>query len=196
MSSISVICAYEHHPSRLPLLVYSLNTLLPQFTSSDELCIVETGPLKYLPKKFRPQVSNLKYLKVFTTCPFNRGWAHNVGALHLSTKEILLFIDADLVFPPHYLERVRDVDAPFVGWEEMRYLTPESTKLLLSGQNARLSFFRRTNPGLLDASGGVLVVPRKIFLEVGGYYEKIRGWAAKITVSGLSFAHTATRFNI
>ncbi len=116
---------------------------------------------------------------------FNLSWCRNVGA-HLATSNRLLFIDADLIFAPDYLDKVVAQPGPFSGGcRRFIWSSPQDVDAFRAGRGmasfsespsfAAFSTYKDNNVG----KGGAHFFSRPWFLDVfGGYCENFfkYGW--------------------
>jgi len=179
--TISVVIGYEHHPSRLPLFKKCLLSL----KGYNQLCVVETGLTQVLTKdwfnEILPTTVGLKYLKIFTSTPYNRAWNFNIGVRHLATCELLVLMDADLVVSPDYFQVVRRIvtsDWVGIGWDRLIYLDEKSTKASLKLPGYEIitpSQSQSIRPSKYGAAGGIFVCPRETYLKFDGMDERFYG---------------------
>jgi len=173
MLKYSFVVPYQHHPKRLPLLIAMLKTLpLDEL----ELCIVEVGETQTI---FEFDfIKRFKYLFIPTTRAFNRGWLMNVGVTQLSNGAQLILSDADLIFPRDWLEVVKQIDYPVIGWRKLHCLTRKETEeYLTSGQLGNGDYTWMPMPR--SACGGVSIIPREVYYEIKGFPEMFEGWGGE-----------------
>jgi len=183
--NVSVIIGYEHSDDRIPLLIKCLKSL----QDCAEVCIVETGLRQEIPLEELQKINSkmkVRYLKVYTTVPFNRAWAFNIGVRHLTTKDFLLLSDADLVFPANYLRDIEKLSylktSPAIGWQKLHYLDLLDTKKTLELPGYEVNYksaIRSVNPSRLGAAGAVHFSSREIYNKVCGMDERFFGRAAE-----------------
>lgn len=171
--TVSFVIPYMHTEERYPLLMACLKSL----PVNSEKCVVELGKKRKLtlPSK------NFKYMFVQYEDVMHRGWALNLGAKQLSTKEKIVLLDADIVLPEDFIEKISDIDHPVVAWGSMYYLTKEKTDEFLS-DNYAFDEFTNTDsceivkkPRLDGPAGGITMIPRDIFMKIKGVPEDFEG---------------------
>ncbi len=181
VNGISFVVGYQHHPQRLPLLLKCLSSL----RDYNQLCIVESGPSKVLTWEVLREVVkgvDVKYLKIYTTTPYNRAWNFNIGVRHLATFKIVVTVDADLVFPPDYTTIIRKyvINEEYVGvaWSKLYYLNHKDTEATLKLPSYEVVIsepLRMVNPSKAGAAGGAFVSFRSTYFKFGGMDERFFG---------------------
>ncbi len=119
-----------------------------------------------------------KYIKIRDSKQrgFNLSWCRNCGA-KISSGDVLVFMDCDLVIPPDYFEKVMGSDIVFAsGSNEYVMSTKENTELYYSRKSFdvfRLDTFRLSgyNKRKNMAYGLILIFHRDFWFKVGGFYE-------------------------
>jgi glycosyltransferase involved in cell wall biosynthesis len=130
-----------------------------------------------------------RYVFAYNPGPYNRGWGFNVGARLAGDTGALCLIDADLLAPPDFLRRclegVQAGHRALLPYEELVYLTPESTEQAVAH---RLAAALRAPPSgpyagqTYSQSRGVCVcVEPALYFAVGGHDERFRGWGYEDT---------------
>jgi hypothetical protein len=126
------------------------------------------------------------YVHAVNAGPYNRSWAHNVGAVATGGHEdILCFLDAD-VLPPRefllmHLKRLRT--------EGGDALLPHASLLYLDGLSTNLALEQRFARGggdvdrerlhgyqLVTNRGGCVLVRSSLFHDIHGFDERYEGW--------------------
>lgn len=109
---------------------------------------------------------------------FNQPWMSNVGA-KISSGEILLFYDVDLVVAPTYIKTVVEFDKPFFfAWNKIFHLTEDVSNKIRNNKN----LMRDPNatvyiPGRKTYAGYSVAIDRNFFFnKLGGYSENYLGW--------------------
>ena len=114
--------------------------------------------------------------------PFNAAAARNAAARIAGEWEVAVFVDADTVMldhePVRKAVRIADASGQMVRPYNRYWMTDEG------GADAFMATGRRPSVGIrplrsTDAHGGVNVVPRRLWGEVGGYDERFRGWGSE-----------------
>lgn len=116
--------------------------------------------------------------------PFCKSEAIN-NAAKLATRDIFIIADADTAFDIEHIERAI-AELPHHIWiipfNSINYLTVEQTKNL-----------QKKDPGIVMSSiditgcvshrcsytGGINIVPRKYFEQIGGFDERFKGWGVE-----------------
>ncbi len=116
--------------------------------------------------------------------PFCKSEAIN-NAAKLATRDIFIIADADIAFDIEHIERAI-AELPHHIWiipfNGINYLTVEQTKNL-----------QKKDPGIIMSSvdftgcvsymrsytGGINIVPRKYFEQIGGFDERFKGWGVE-----------------
>ena len=149
-----------------------------------ELLLVEQDEQTRIDRSALPE--QVKHLFLYNRGPFNKSWAFNVGAAN-ARGEVLALVDADV------LVEIPVVQACFeecVGG--IQAINPYST--LLDLDKGRTELFRRTGHiegrgedsfnrdykgEYLCFCGGVYVVRKDAYLELGGQDERFLGWGGE-----------------
>jgi hypothetical protein len=127
---------------------------------------------------------------------FNASAARNAAAKEAGDWDIAVFIDADTI--PRDLGRITEAVAlaarsgalvrPFRTYVNLD--EDASAKVLATGElptaPRRPAKWLNGVKSLTDATGGVAIVPRKLFDAVGGYDERFRGWGSEDTAFSLA----------
>lgn len=114
---------------------------------------------------------------------FNRSAARNAGVSE-STSEIAVIIDADNYIPIEQINQAikvasdRRLVKPFMWFG---YLTEESTNLFYDVADNPVVDFEPTyiDPPQTEFTGGAYVMPRSLWLNLGGMDEGFIGWGAE-----------------
>lgn len=118
-----------------------------------------------------------RYRFLYNPNAYNRGWLYNVAAKHYTDAEVIGFLDTDVIPGGNFLGCVLDC------FKDFDIISPNRN--LFYASDAQTEEFRRTGrfedfPVTLDAiknpttlSGGMLVVNRKAFLEIGGFEQYV-----------------------
>ncbi|KAB8166413.1 hypothetical protein FH609_023970 [Streptomyces sp. 3MP-14] len=173
-------------PGRLRNLTASLLALNDQSLARDRyriVCVEADGE-----PRNQSHISDLcdQYLHAPSWGPYNRSWAHNVGAVHGAGKKdrYLCFLDADVLLEHGYLEQViSDLDRQKLG----AYL-PHSSVLYLDDVSTEIALRQRFSAGgvppdrsrffgyRIPARGGSILVKTDVFHQIHGFDERYQGW--------------------
>ena len=114
--------------------------------------------------------------------PFNAAAARNEAARLAGDWEVAVFVDADSIMLDH--EPVRK--AVKIAAQSGQFLRPYNRYWMTDagGADAMMATGRRPTSGVRilrggDAHGGVNIVPRRLWDDVGGYDERFRGWGSE-----------------
>jgi len=177
----SIVIPYMHNQWRQRLLMSCLKTLP---TENTEICIVELGDEPGLSPSELGHRSPIKYKFVKTERAFNRAWAINIGARHLSEGEMLVLSDGDLLFPVDVSKVWSQTNTPAVAWKRLHRLDKKRTERYLDSPTfsepcTEQAFSVFSPPSTDSACGGVNVIPRDIFFETAGMVEAFEGWGGE-----------------
>ncbi|MBR9682485.1 MAG: glycosyltransferase, partial [Candidatus Aenigmarchaeota archaeon] len=176
---VSVIIPYMHTAERYPLFMSCISSL----SSNVEICVVEIGKKRclYLPPE------DFEYMFVEYHGVMHRGWALNLGVKHLSTGRKLVLLDADVIVPDNFFQKIKDVNYSCVAWDRMFYLNQKSTKQFIKrklnkGEDELFKKFAKEElsevvktPRLDGPAGGITIVPRKMYFQAKGVPENFEG---------------------
>jgi len=175
------------------LLMKCIESLRTYNADEVEICIHESGTKQYLnnlPKDIKYRFD--KYDGIM-----HRGWSLNRGVRLLSTNDRLVLMDADILISKNWWDSIENVDIPCVAWNEMLYISKESTKELINGNNKDIKIEKIKTPSMMGAAGGVFYCPKDIFYRVKGIPEDFKGtWGGpdnsfliKLKIYGYSFSY-------
>ncbi|MGX6743828.1 HAD-IA family hydrolase [Streptomyces peucetius] len=136
------------------------------------------------------------YVHAANAGPYNRSWAHNVGAVQVTGRSrALCFLDADILPPRDLLERIAGTvseTAPAVlGYDRVVCLDAGSTQTALSDRfsdSAALRPERLRGFRLHPTFGGCVAVTDALFHRISGFDENFEGWGDEDN----DFYHRAT----
>jgi hypothetical protein len=126
------------------------------------------------------------YVHAANSGPYNRSWAHNVGAVATGGREdTLCFLDADVLLPRDFLERhlrrlrTEGADA-LLPHASLLYLDRLSTQLALDRRFARgggdVDRERLHGYQLVTNRGGCVLLRSSLFHDLHGFDERYEGW--------------------
>jgi hypothetical protein len=121
--------------------------------------------------------------------PFNKGWGLNVGA-RVSRSPWLAFGDADVVCADGWLQAVRQLRhsaTPIVKpYRQIVDLTPEESAAVRAGdwhlrprRSAGALPNREAQGEYVVFAGGLFLLHRDVFEQVGGFDERFLGWGGE-----------------
>ena len=135
---------------------------------------------------------------------FNLAQARNLGAKKAIKKgaDLVIFNDADFFTSAEAIQRAveyatkhHEIVAPYNVYYQ--HNNEKETSIFLKKINYKLSFGKRFTPPTLSYNdslprrlwpcSGCIVVPKKIFKELGGFEEKIKGWGPEDTMLHRSY---------
>ena len=134
-----------------------------------------------------PPVPSLRVVSTYSSQPFNKSWAMNVGA-RVASGSLLAFGDADLLCPglPRAIAGARQGIPVVRAFGRAIDLGPQDSARL------RADLSRLSDPGLTTLGnnrtavgetpplcGGLVVFQRAIFALVGGWDERFQGWGGE-----------------
>ena len=154
----SVVIPYQHLPEREPLIQQCIKRLIEVSGGNLEICIHETSPSPSLDLPFR-----CKYLFTEYKGVFHRAWAINRGVKKLTTGDILVLMDGDLIVNNEWYNEVINCSEPSVGWGRIEWV------------NKQGEVEKTKTPSKGSAAGGVTVIPRDLFIELSGIPEDFYG---------------------
>ena len=173
----SIIIPFKHIGDRTPLFKECIKRVhsLIKGDSRFELCVHESGPVRWLTKEFLSEY-NIRYLYSRWEECFHRSWNLNVSARYLATKETLVFLDADLLVDETFIqELINNKSEACWGWNKLIYLSQEATKRFLHDGSIIPSYRFERCPEVWNCAGGINVIKRKTFFGIGGWPEDFRG---------------------
>jgi hypothetical protein len=121
--------------------------------------------------------SDCRYEFIYNPNAYNRGWLYNVATKHYTTNKVVAFLDTDIIPGENFLDCIIDCH------KEFDFISPNRSLYYSSDQqtqefrsSGRFDDFPVTdeyikNPTTL--SGGMLVVKRDAFLDIGGFEQYI-----------------------
>jgi hypothetical protein len=124
---------------------------------------------------------------------FNRSAAINTAAELAGDWDVAVVIDADVIIdPPNVVEAVRQAHESgrmTMPFETRRDLNARGTQLVMSGYEGDWKrYVRRTYE---HQTSSVVVVPRRLWDDIGGFDEGFRGWGLEDTAFAIA-AETLT----
>lgn len=177
----SIIIPFMYNGDRYPLFEASIERL-HKYTKdykNIEIIVHETSPSRFISNKFIKKY-DINYMYSKWDNLFHRAWNLNVPAKHIAKGDVFVFFDADLLIDEKWVKELLNCDKNqyYIGWDRITYLNEEGTnhylknKVILSSQMERINKPSITGSG---ANGGINVIPRKMFFEIGGWPEDYNG---------------------
>lgn len=189
----SIIIPYQHSEERLPLLYACLKSLVKYSNNQFEICIHEVGEKKHLdlPERY-------KYLFTKYSGVFHRAWAINRGVKELSTSDMLILMDGDLVVTRDWTSKVLQCKEVSIGWSRLHLLNKNGTRQYLNTEHINTDKIEKTkSPSMGGAAGAVAVVPRETFYESKGIPEDFIGsWGGEDNIFWSKLVTLGHRMNI
>jgi len=167
----SIIIPYQHSAERLPLLYACLESLLKHSNNQFEICIHEVGEKQHLSLS-----DKYKYLFTKYSGVFHRAWAINRCAKEISTGDMLVLMDGDLIIDSSWVKSVISCNKVSIGWDRLHLLNRKGTKKYLRSKYIHKELIEKTkSPSMGSAAGAAMIIPRKIFFELKGIPEDFIG---------------------
>lgn len=189
----SIIIPYQHSEERLPLLYACLKSLVKYSNNQFEVCVHEVGENKHLdlPKRY-------KYLFTKYSGVFHRAWVINRGVKELSTGDILVLMDGDLIVTQDWVNKVLQCNKVSIGWSRLHLLNEIGTRRYLDSEYLDSNRIEKTkSPSMGGAAGAVAVVPRKTFFDVKGIPEDFIGsWGGEDNIFWSKLVTLGYKMNI
>jgi hypothetical protein len=180
MDGVSVVIPHGGE-ARLPLLTATL-TNLRQCRGVNEVIVVEMGESTYARETARRLAD--KYIFTRHEGQFERARALNLGT-PLARSKLLLWLDNDIIAPPHFVERA----AAELQARQLDSLTPYTSVAYLAPQDSEAVRGGARNPSDCAAANvyyshrgmsGVATLVRQSFVrKYGGVCEEFRGWGGE-----------------
>lgn len=171
----SYIICYRHDTERYKNLVKVLDWI-SHFDC--EVILIEQDKEPKLDVSSLSQITN--YIFTYSSRPFNRSWAFNVGAKYSRTN-ILAFGDCDLIIPTEQInETIRVIEH-----ENISCVSPYETVIdLAQNESATVDLTKwgnivRNGRGGTNITGGVVFFKKEDFYKISGWCEEFEGWGGE-----------------
>ena len=198
---ISFIIPFKYTKERLTLLLTCINNLNTYINSKPdnfefEICIHETGERSWFPTS---QFPNIKHAFTQYRWAFHRAWVLNYGVKHLSTGNLLVLMDGDLLLNQAWFDNLYNnynylLDKFTAAWSQIVYLKPDQSIPLT--ETFTKENFKIARPDIRRSIGGVTIIPRNIFYAVKGIPEDFRGtWGGEDNAFVLKIIHHKYKIN-
>jgi hypothetical protein len=141
-----------------------------------EVIVHEVGTKRHIQPEFVDRY-NLEYMFSEYDGIFHRAWCLNVVTRFMSKGEILVFFDGDLLVDDDWVNELLRCDKTksYIGWGEMINITKENTDVYLKTKTISGKPERTRVPDSYGPAGGINVIPRDVFFNVGGWPESYKG---------------------
>ncbi len=165
---------------RLPHLLATLGSIAAQVDIPCECILVEQSNNTDVKDQLPSWVNYVHTPLPYSTMPYNRAWAFNVGA-RAARGEILVFHDNDMLAPIDYAREI--VARVKEGYEVInlkRFIfyfgQSDSSRLFATGaletENGMAAIMQ-------NAFGGSVAALRSTFFSIGGFDESFAGWGGE-----------------
>lgn len=177
---ISIIIPFMYNGDRYPLFEASIESLNKYRERYDniEIIVHETAPERYITDNFISKY-DIKYMFSEWNDLFHRAWALNVPVRKLSTGDTLVFFDADIIVTDMWMKELISCDKNrcYIGWGKMTNLDKQSTAHYIRTKTIMTNKYDRVRiPDGHGAIGGINIIPRRIFYNIGGWPESYNGF--------------------
>jgi len=171
------IIPFMYNEDRFELFESTIKRLHNFFKDIDNVNIIvhETAPKQFLGIDFIKKY-DIKYMYSEWNEVFHRAWALNVPAKHLSTADIFIFFDADLLITEQWVNELLSCNPNnvYIGWGKMFNLDYYATKHYIKTDELIERYERIRIPNPNAAAGGINIIPSYIFFDVNGWDESFR----------------------
>jgi len=175
---ISIIIPYMHLGDRWPLFEACMEKLYncTKDHPNIEIIVHECGPKRSIKPGF-VTLYDLEYMFSEYHGIFHRAWCLNVVSRFLSKGDTLVFFDGDLIIDKEWVDELLTCDKTkaYIGWGEMINLTKEGTDRYLKTKVISGKIERTRVPDSYGPAGGINVIPRDMFFNIGGWPESYKG---------------------
>jgi glycosyltransferase involved in cell wall biosynthesis len=169
-----VTCITGFDPLRTKGLNKLIESLQKQTFKEFEVIIVEQAQNPLMYHKFEDNLfSNFQHIKLpYQSKGFNKAWCMNVAVNHSNT-ELLCFMDADMRFDEHYLEKAYEFKQKekhrfFLGWE-----------VLIKEEGRDEKHDRTIYSQVIKTAGGIFWIDKYFWWEAGGMCEEFFGYGGE-----------------
>jgi len=172
-----IIIPFMYNDDRFDLFEASIKCLYSYFKNNDRVNIIvhETAPERHLTTDFIKKYG-IKYIFSKWEEVFHRAWALNVPAKHLSTADIFVFFDADLLITDEWVDELLNCSNSmvYIGWGKMYNLDKNATQHYINTGELIERYERIRIPNPNAAAGGINIIPSPIFFDIKGWDESFR----------------------
>ncbi|MGF1533389.1 MAG: glycosyltransferase family 2 protein [Bernardetiaceae bacterium] len=189
---VSFIVPYR---DRAPKAVFRcLSSLLAQHTEINyQICFIDYGSQEENRQSVADWITqNDPQKRISYAYADTRGWlwckshANNL-ALDMTTGDYVIAVDVDLIYPPFFLEKVKDFVASRCHFFYYCYMAPQDFKGYERINWQEPLSFRLSNPSPIDT--GLMGAPKTAFTSAGGFDEYYRIWGVEDGDMNLAIQH-------
>jgi len=174
---ISIIIPYMHLGDRWPLFEACMEKLYncTKKHPNIEIIVHECGPKRCIKPEF-VKLYGIEYMFSEYHGLFHRAWCLNVVSRFMAKGDIFVFFDGDLIIDDVWVNELLGCDRSkaYIGWGEMINLTKDSTDRYLKTKIISGKPERSRVPDSYGPAGGINVIPREIFFNIGGWPESYK----------------------
>jgi len=176
MKKLSIIFGFKNRD--LERVERCLCSLEEQSDIDFEVVFVDYGSEPFLQQAVKELIDRFSFVKyVYSEMrgrPWNRSHALNIGA-RLAQGEILMTTDIDLIFSDFSIRKMLDIYDKQSSLHATCYYLPEKFNKWSELSSHKYLYA----PPCRDALGLLMVLPREIFLSIGGFDEHYQFWGAE-----------------
>lgn len=118
-----------------------------------------------------------QYEFIFNPYAYNRGWLYNVAVKNFSNAKVVAFCDTDILPGSNFVDCVIDCYSEFDAISPNRNLyystQQEKDDVVSSGSYGSLQISEMSLKNPTTLSGGMLIVNRERFIEIGGFEQYV-----------------------
>jgi hypothetical protein len=174
---ISIIIPYMYNGDRWPLFEACIERLYNCIKSHHniEIIVHECGIKRYISPDFIG-LYNIEYIFSEYSGVFHRAWCLNVAAKFVARGETFVFFDGDLLIDDKWVNELVSCNKSksYVGWGEMKNLTKDGTDRYIKTKIISGALERSRVPDSYGPAGGINVIPKEIFFNIGGWPESYK----------------------
>ena len=172
----SIIMTYRESSSKRRRNLDFVTSYFGQHLNEDfEVIVVEQDSSSKLGNDY------YRKLFVYNSGLFNRGWGLNVGA-RICNGDILVFSDCDILIPFNDLKYAVEISKKFEA------VDPKGTLYQVEDNVPDPFLYRGNKRAYLNFAGGMMLMQRSKFFEIGGWPEEFMGWGCEDNVMCLKIA--------
>jgi len=173
------IIPFMYNGDRYPLFEISIKNLynLTKDYSNIEIAVHETAPERFITDNFINKY-DINYLYTKHVGLFDIAWNYNYFCKNCIDTDILVFFDADLIIDSDWIYNLLSIDKNknYIAWNKIVYIGNPGFKHFKKGRNIKqCRQLRRLYYESNSTTGGINIIPMKIFKDVKGWPEDFRG---------------------